>query len=119
MIEGYTPVTIFPWGNSSEAQVEQSLNVGFFQDRYEHYNSMNPTKLVREYKNRCEELIEELKSKSPEFRSAARLPDANNTPKIKQDLIVKIITLDRRLGRIDSAEFNDGRGIRNFAGDTQ
>ena len=112
MIEGYTPVAIFPWGNGSEAQVEQSLNIGFFQDRYEHYNSMNPTKLIREYKNRCEEL----KSKSPEFRSAARLPDANDTPKIKQDLIVKIIALDRRLERIDSCEFNNGRGIRSFEG---
>ena len=119
MVKGYTPVAIFPLhGRSPEGQIEQDLNVGFFQDRYEHYHSMNPQKLTTVYQDRCRELTDKIESGPQRDHPKVRYPNEEDVPAEKQNLIVKIMALDNRLGRIDTCELDYGKGKRNFEGDT-
>ena len=117
MIKGYDYVAVVsPYECTPEEGTIKCLNVGFFQDRYEHYYSMDPSELVKKYEARCKDAgIEGLSSSE----AARVISKSGIISMIKQDLIVKLITIDRGLGLIDSREFDMGRGIRNFAGDTQ
>jgi len=114
---GYTWVGIpdFP-DKSPEIQIYQCLNVGFLQDRFEYYDSMNPQKLTVVYQDRCKELTNKIKSRDhPEVR----YPNEEDIPTLKQDLIVRIIAMDRGLGNVESVELDMGRGRRNFKGGQQ
>ena len=116
MREGYDYIAVPPHECTPEERTIKCLNVGFFQDRYEYYHTMDPCELVKEYEDRCKDAgIEGLSSSE----AARVISKSGIISMIKQDLIVKLITIDRGLGLIDSREFDMGRGIRNFAGDTQ